>query len=454
MRNLTAAFLALGTFSAALADELTKETRQTPGGLSYEYSHIEKKRDGWKLSMAAPSVWNTQGNNPWASVIGGYLLLASGYGDVSSADKQAAFEDFKSNTNIGQFPDSLHVDIYVNKKEIDEYFSLVLANFNDARLDPELFENIKGDFLSSIKDAQGQSNYKLSVIASYALFHDTSYALGNYYQDVQKLEALTLENCQEWLDAALATGGWKYAIAGADEPETLEPYLDEFNTQMQTNSEITPEPLVLNRTGKTILLLQDDLDKANIFMEAPIDVESQDDLVAIDFIHYVLNGSTPSGRLWSIREELRASYGFGSGLDVLTPSQFGQFISGESDVESQGEVLEKIREIHANMQNTPITEDEFESALKGLIDFNKEATKDENFLASVLASEQLYPNLLDYVKSVNNLSTLSYEEVSNNVMGLYPKDSDWTTIIVSPSNEGIDADCEINGLDELERCFE
>lgn len=458
MKFVNCAFALL--FIVACKDEnaSSSEDKTTDAGWNYRYVNVPDKKNGWKITILANSPWNYEDHNPWASIVAPHMLQYSGYGDVSPADKAAIFEDLHSNAYVYQSPSQVGTDIYVEKGEEEQFFEAISAMFHDYALDAEYFETIKTQISQNLQEAEAvkDSNYISEQLMSYALFETNNDVITAYDMTLDALEDLTLDDVEEWIDHVKALDGLMIGVAGAEKPETIEPYLDEVLAGFSKGEKGFEIPKLATPSKNIRIAFENpESEKTNIVWSARWpEVISSEEFLPFDFALVLLDGTHTKTRLASIREELRASYGFQSFLYSTDINNYQLGISGESDQEHQAEVLKRIADVNASMRSTPPSEDEFDAAKSNLTSYFDEAQKDENAMAYTMAVS-LNPSYSDDWHTEQAIyENADIEEVTKAIAENYPDDGDWMQVIVTPDASDIEADCVITDWKAVATCFE
>ncbi len=459
-KEIAALFLA-GMVFWACEDEGVKppqsEDKVTDAGWEYRYVHLPDKDNGWKVVIAADSPWNFEDHNPWAADIAPMMLFYSGYDDVTPADKAAMVEDWYSNAVIYQTPTQVMAEIYVEKGEEEEFMRMVQAMFENPTLDEDYFEETKLQIAENIREAEKQKNsgYIADKVIAYANFEQDGNIISTYDQDIEALEALSLEDAQEWIDHVYGLSGFMIGMAGADDPEALTPYLDQVLAPLSQSDEGVDVPEILPpKERRSIAMELEDMEKALFISAAPWPrVNSLEEFVPLMFAVNVLNGSHTKTRLASIREDLRASYGFQSNFYSVDINTYFLNIFGETDPEAQLDVQKAVQEIKGSMRTQKFTEDEFEAARSAEMTNFNESYRDENYMALVMELS-LNPDFGgDWQDEYRLYETAQLDEIWGVVQKNFPQESDWTDLIITNDASDLEVDCVIQDWRQVEDCF-
>lgn len=451
--------LAFCLIAACGDDDLPdSQDKTTAAGWNYRYQHLPEKKNGWKIVIVANSPWAFQDHNAWADAVASDMLQYSGYGDVTPADKAAMMEGLDSNAVLYQTISQTVAEIYVEKGEEEKFMPAIIAMFQDYELDPDYFETLKQQISDNIAEAEAQkdSAFEMEKIMSYAIFDQNNNIQTNYDLSSENLEKLTLDEVNAWIAHIKTLSGFMIGVAGTDNPESLEPYIDAMLEGMSQDPNGYQIPKI-NPPAKTLRIAFEnpEIDKVSMTWGAAWpDVSNSQEFMPLDYVTQILDGDKTKTRLASIREELRASYGFQSFVFPKTINQYQLGIGGESDLEHQNEVLQRIADVNASMVNEKPSEKEFEAAKSSLTSYYDDAYKDENAAAYYMALS-LDPSFsMDWKSEKSIYENAQLDDVYAAIQEEYPATDAWMQVIVTPDASTIDADCVLTDWREVPSCFQ
>lgn len=428
----------------------------TPDGWAYDYIHLPKA-DGWKIEILLPTNWAFENENPFLPVVASDLMEVSGSGEMSSGDKAAMFEDLDSNGIIYSLSDRNFVEIYVEPDELDVAIPAFIGSFYNPEYDATWLEDIKAELEASLLSFFDESTGQASLVLDEALLGGSglrAYARPDVSASLGEIDMMRID---EWRSQMIALGGIKIGVAGMGDLELLDPYLDQLLQGLdpaRPSVQIT-EPK-LHNLGRSILIENPNIESAYILAAGPLKLAPRepDDRIASLGVA-ALGGGADSRLHRAIRKELRASYATNAQISVLTLRSPLLLVSSDVVPEAQGQALTAIRDVLDEFSGNGFLPSEYERLRKLTINHHRNETmSDENALALLLAHHQLVGN--DPQLSINGLAELleatDLSGANAIVKSVFPGADEMLTIIVSPSRAGLEADCVIRSLSELEGC--
>jgi zinc protease len=166
----------------------------------------------------------------------------------------------------------------------------------------------------------------------------------------------------------------------------------------------------------------------------------------------VLGGS--NGRLWrAVREALGSTYGAGSGFQVVGPGKRLIRLSGAVANDQVKPSLEALRQTYASWHGKGITEAELKAARSRAVNDLRSAFDDPSranglVLAMLLANRPV-DQLLGYEA---RLGALTAQSVNEFILLKLPPVDRLLTVIVTPTADGLGADCVVRSIEEIETC--
>lgn len=287
--------------------------------------------------------------------------------------------------------------------------------------DPEEFELIRKQTITSLESSRSEPNYK----ASYALqSHLNRYPKGhpNYVssieEDIEGFTNVTLEEAKAFYEEFVGLGpGTTIVIVGDFDPDVIPGLLEEEFGDWTSS---VPYTRIYSESQGHPALREaiETPDKANAIFLAGIDfpfTDTHPDFAAMRVAGFIMGGGFLNSRLAvRIRQNEGLSYGVGAGFSTHPIDNRGSF-SGYaiSAPENSEKVQSAFLEEMDKAVSKGFTHEEVAAAKSGMLDSQTRARASDNWIANVLSSNLFFERDMEFVKEQDaKLAAVTAEEVS------------------------------------------
>lgn len=213
----------------------------------------------------------------------------------------------------------------------------------------------------------------------------------------------------------------------------------------------TPELPVLQAPGKLVVLEKAVVQTA-IAAGGPMNVVIAPDLVRTQLAVSAFGGNV-SSRLWlAVRERLGAAYGISAGLTAIDLTKRLLLIRTAVANDKTKATLGAIRAEYARLLTDGLTDAELDPLKRIYATSHRDRVRRAPALAANLLALALHNYPDDYLATYEQrLRGYSRAAIEADMRAKFPKPP-LTIAVVTPSAEGLAADCVIKAPDDIKRC--
>ena len=292
-------------------------------------------------------------------------LLDEGAGPHQSEDFHKELDNYAIEMSFGADRDYFSGRMRVLKKHIRPAFDLLALALNDARLDEEPIERVRGQMIAGIKrDAHDPHDLAATAWRELA-FPGHAYASPGD-GTLESVTALTREDLVQMRANCFARDALSIAVVGAIDAATLAAELDlAFGAWPLQGARARIAPVEM-QNGGTRKIIDVDIPQATIQFGLRGIARHDPDHIPSVVVNHILGGGVFSARLFrEVREKRGLAYSVHS--SVATFQQAALFVGGTSTKNERAlESLQVIEEEIAKMAEDGPTAEELASAKKYL----------------------------------------------------------------------------------------
>jgi zinc protease len=263
---------------------------------------------------------------------------------------------------------------------------------------------------------------------------------------------VTVADIEQWRRNILVRDGLVLVAVGPLDVAEAGREIDQlFAGLPQRGSALAPLKPVLRAPGKLVVLERPVVQSA-IAAGGPASLAITPDLARTQLAVAALGGS-PSARLWrAVRERLGAAYGISAGLQSVDLHTLALFIRTAVANDKAKDALAAIREEYARFVADGLTDGELDPLRVIFVRNQRERLRRAPALAANLLSLTLHDFPDDYLATYEQrIRGYGRSAVEVDARATFPREP-LTTVLVTPSADGLAADCVIKSPEELARC--
>jgi zinc protease len=322
--------------------------------------------------------------------------LTEGTSKLTSEEFNQKTDFMGSSVDVSANRDYAVAEFTSLKKFEKDTLHLLTQTLQDPGLRDADIKRKQGDQLAAINAAQEQPEYTANIAMTKTLFGDTPY--GHQVEGTaQSVGKLTPEDVRAFYHAQYKMASAIIAVAGDIDADTIR---DELNRELKgLKGAVPPQPAPPAPSvapGIHAQLIDRSVAQATLILGSGGVARSNPDYYKLEVMNYIFGGGGFSSRLMKV---VRSKAGLAYGIDSefasgIFPGAF--LISLQTKNVSSNEALRLILRQMREMQETPVTSAELQSAKKYLIGSFPLKIDRQSEIVSFMLQVEIYGLGLDY----------------------------------------------------------
>jgi zinc protease len=446
---LLAVAAALSTHAATShAQTVTRHT--SPAGLAFRYMHMPEEhsqalafawKDGTAVALPGKEALPTLAT----------ALIMEGPRGLSRSAMIEDLRDLRATVNLGATVSVVQGNIVAPRERFAEAVRLFARTLADPALSADRFaEMVKSRAVASAQ-AAGNAEALAQRLLARLTIGDGAYRRHAADQPAM-FERVTLDDIDRWRKNTLVRQGLILAAAGPMTPAEAADEIDRlFVALPQEGKAVASIKPTLRASGK-LVVLERPVVQTVIAAGGPMALTVAPDLVRTQLAVAVLGGG-PSGRLWrAVRERLGAAYGISTSLQAVDLDTRTLFIRTVVANDKAKGALAAIRDEYARFIAEGVAEEELAPLQRVFVTNHRDRLRRAQAVAGNLLTQALHDYPDDYLATYERrVGSYGRAAIDADVRTRFPKPP-LTMVVVTPSSDGLVADCLIKSPEELARC--
>lgn len=452
MRHVVTTALALILLAGCQEESNSASTGETsPGGIAYTRLYIPDSEDV-AIQIAWPSNWAMRpGVNQDAPFIGAELIMAGGAEGFPAGEVIETFADLNAEGTLWASPDHFHGQLIAPKEHLDKAVEIAAAHLSKPTLDQAWFERIRQGIASRLAETRAQPATQGYDALRWAVLGDTPLRLA-LTGDAQLTEGLTNEEVRRWHAEVLTRTGASVVIAGDISAEEAAVSVDALLQGLPDHRSVIAPAAEVDFSPRRVLLHVPEAQTSTLIFLGPLPPtrkgkEFEDVLIAT-----ALGGDDNSVLFDAVRTGLRASYGFGAGIDAYTREHRILVFSGEVETSKLAEAEVIVRSAYSEFLKSADMSRVI-ARKPALEEHAKQTAKDPvtaSFSALMALLDGQDPNLALTLPEV--LAAVTEETLRVRAASAFPAADQMIVMAVSPDAEALPGACVISTPSEAANC--
>jgi zinc protease len=453
MKHFASAAFALILLAGCQQEEKAGATTETsPGGIEYARLYIPKAEDV-AIQIAWSSTWALRSDvNQAVPYIGTDLILAGGAEGFSPGEVVETFADLNAEGTMWVTADHLHGQLIAPKDNLDKAIEIAAAHLAKPTMDQGWFDRIQQGFATNMAEANSQPANRGYDALRWAILGDTPLRKALSVDPPEMITAATRAEILDWHQETVNQTGAKIVIAGDISTEVAGKAVDALLSRLPEGATVASTAPTSDFSPKRILLHVPEAQTSTLVFMGSLPPtreggEFEDLLLAV-----ALGGDDKSVLFDAVRTGLRASYGFGAGLEAYSRDLRVLTLTGEVETAKLAEAEKIVRTAYAGLLDAPKLDDL--TARKEPFKANGEQTAIKPGAASFSALMAILdgqdanlaltlPLLLDKVTT---------ETIEARAASAFPKAEKLIVLAVSPDAAALPGACVITSPAEAVNC--
>lgn len=452
MKHFVFAAFAAILLAGCKDDAPSAHTETTPGGIEYTRLYIPDA-EYVALQVAWPSDWAFREDvNQAVPYIGADLILAGGATGFPAGQVIETFADLKAEGHLSVTAEHIFGTLMAPEEHLEKVVKIANAHLLSPALDQGWFERIRDGFADNMAEATAQPASKGFNALRWAVLGDTPLRRSRSVDPPEMITDATRDDIAAWHRENFTRSGAMIVIAGATEADKAGAAIDALMTDLPAGK---PHPAKQSRADfapRRILLHIPDATTSTLAFIAPMPPtrdggEFEDIILASQ-----LGGSDQSVLFDAVRTQLRASYGFGAGLDGYTRDTRLLVLTGEVETDKVAQAEMVVRDAYADFRETGV-EGSVDDLKAPLMANAEQATKDPwaaSFTALLELLDGQEPGLTFELAKI--LGKVSKTTLNDRLTNTFPAANAFITLAVSPDANALPGACVITAPAQAVNC--
>lgn len=453
MKHFAAATFALMLLAGCQEEQKAGATTETsPAGIEYTRLYIPDAEDV-AIQIAWPTDWALRDDvNQAVPYIGTDLILAGGAEGFPPGEVVETFADLKAEGTMWVTADHLHGQLIMPKDNLDKAVEIAAAHLAKPTLDQGWFDRIQQGFAANMAETKSQPATLGYDALRWAILGDTPLRRALSVDPPEMITTATRAEVVDWHRQTVVRNGAKVVIAGTIDAETAGKAVDALLSSLPEGSQPNMPKAVADFTPRRILLHVPEAQTSTLVFIGSLPPTREGSEFEDVLLATALGGDDKSVLFDAVRTGLRASYGFGAGLDAYTRDLRIMVLSGEVETAKLAQAETIVRTSYSEFLNAPRMGDL--TARKEPFKANGEQTASlpgaASFSALVAILDGQDPNMALTLSAL--LDKVNDETVASRASSAFPKAEALIILAVSPDASALPGACVITTPAEAANC--
>lgn len=453
MKHFAAATFALILLAGCQEDQKAGATTETgPAGIEYTRLYIPDAEDV-AIQIAWPTDWALRGDvNQAVPYIGTDLILAGGAEGFPPGEVVETFADLKAEGTMWVTADHLHGRLIVPKENLDKAVEIAAAHLAKPTMDQGWLDRIQQGFAANMAESKSQPANLGYDALRWAILGDTPLRRALSVDPPEMISTASRDEVLDWHRQVIVRTGVQVVIAGTIDAQAAGTAVDTLLSGLP-EIDVKPMPKAVADFGpRRILLHVPDAQTSTLVFMGKLPPtrdggEFEDVMLAI-----ALGGDDKSVLFDAVRSGLRASYGFGAGIDAYARDLRVLVLTGEVETAKLAEVETIVQASYADFLKSPHMDNL--SARKVPFEENGAQTAKDPIAASFSALMALLdgqdPNMALTLPSL--LEKVTDTTIRSRATSAFPAVDSLIVLAVSPDADALPDACVITSPAEAANC--
>jgi zinc protease len=453
MKHFAAATFAVILLAGCQEEENAGATTETsPGGIEYARLYIPKAED-IAIQIAWPSTWAKRDNvNQAVPYIGTDLILAGGAEGFPPGEVVETFADLNAEGIMWVTADHLHGQLITPKDNLDKAIEIAAAHLAKPTMDQGWFDRIQQGFAANMAETTSQPANRGYDSLRWAILGDTPLRRALSVDPPEMITTATRAEVLDWHQQTVVRTGAKVVIAGEISQENAGKAVDALFSGLPEGVAVAAADPTADFSPRRILLHVPEAQTSTLVFIGPLPPTREGGEFEDVLLATALGGDDQSVLFDAVRTGLRASYGFGAGLDAYSRDLRVLVLSGELETAKLAEAETIVRTAYSEFLTAPKMGDL--TARKEPFKANGQQTATlpgaASFSALMAILDAQDPNLALTLPSL--LDKVTDATVAARATSAFPKAETLIVLAVSPDASALPGACVITSPAEAVNC--
>ncbi|MGL4636931.1 MAG: M16 family metallopeptidase [Beijerinckiaceae bacterium] len=424
---------------------------KTPGGIQLVHMRLPDEKEQaltfyWQDQHALHQVEKTG-----LVGLGAGLVIGGGAGALDAGAFEEELKDLGSSISLNQGRVNTQGSLIAPMVGLEATGKLLASALTEPRLPKITLERRKRFFINGLKAADEKPENIASKALSNLITGDHQVTRLNNLKPETLISDVTVADVDQWRKSALARGNLTVVAAGPLTREDAAGFVDRVFGGLPEFATLKPavpfKPASLNKT----IVIERNVPQTIILMGAPTEWAPGKEGIERNIALNVLGGDFKARLFVAVREKLGASYGASASI-IGVLDEHGIFNMQTSVAHDKtAAALASIREEYRRFLTDGVTSDEVEPLKRRIIAGLPDQMRRSGSAAGSIRASMLNGMGFDAADDQpRRIAAITADSVNTLIRKHLP--AGLTTILVTPSAAGLNADCVIASVDELAKC--
>lgn len=433
-------------------DKPAAYTETSPGGIEYVRLFIPDAKDV-AIQLAWPSDWALRDDvNQAVPYIGTDLILAGGAEGFPAGEVVETYADLKAEGSLWVTPDHVQGELIVARENLAKAAEIAAAHLARPTLDQGWFDRIQQGLAANAAENNAQPASRGFGALRWAILGDTALRRALSGDPPDMITLATRDEVRDWHRQTIVRTGAKIVIAGEIDADAAGTAVDTMLSGLpDADTAVTPEPKA-DFAPRRILLHVPEAQTSTLVLMGPLPPTRDGGEIEDLLLATALGGDDKSVLFDAVRTGLRASYGFGAGLDAYARDLRFLALSGEVETAKLAEAETIVRTAYADFLQSPPMGDLSERK-SPFVTYGEETAKDP-IAASFSAMNALFDGHDPYLALTlpSLLEKVTDATLWSRAASAFPSADQLIVLAVSPDAAALPGACVISTPEQAVNC--
>lgn len=432
-------------------DSPTASNEVSPGGIEYTLIHMPEN-DDVAVNVAWPTDWAYRENtNQAAALVGSELILVGGAKGYPAGEVGERLADLNAEGSLyGVANDHIVGELIFERDDISEVIEIANAHLREPLLEQALLSRIRDEIEQGVTEERAPPAAAGFEAVRWAVFGEQPLRNALSLHDLDALDELTQDDIIAWRAETFTRSPEAVTVAGAIDAKAAGAALDALFEELPEQRREVQQTVSPDYTPRRILLHMPEAEVSMLAFIAPLPPTQEGGEVEDLLLTHALGGDDQSVLFDAVRTQLRASYGFGAGVNNYTREHRFLFMAGEIEVNQVAETEAVVREAYTTFRTNGLEGDLADRKAPLASHFSEMAA-----LVTVQANSALESALDGHPpgRSLNEeLEAVTESSLNERLDKDFPNVDEFIVIAVSPEADALPEACVINAPREAADC--
>ena len=434
------------------ADTAEATTEISPGGIEYVRLYMPDTEDV-AIQIAWPSDWVMREDvNQAVPVLGTELILVGGADEFPPGEVIEVYADLNAEGTLWVTTDHLHGQLIAPKDNLDRAVEIAAAHLSSPTMDSGWLQRIRQDSISNMVETVSVPANRGYEALRWVILGDTPLRSALTADEPEMYSTATREQILEWHRTTVIRDGARIVVAGAIDADLAGKAVDRLLSQLPKGNPVPLRAPKADFTARRILLHVPEAQTSTLIFIGPLPPTRQGSEFEDVLLATALGGDDNSVLFNAVRTGLRASYGFGAGIEAYTRDLRFLFLTGEVETGKLAEAEAVVRKAYEEFTEKAVMS-EILARKPSFEDHAEQTAKDPvsaSFSAMMALLDGRAPNLALTLPAV--LSSVSEETLRTRVESAFPSANSLIALAVSPDATALPGACVVQAPAEAVKC--